>query len=104
MNAALTDTDKQSLTKSKLYLEKPTRDAAVSALVTLYELKTKRAVKTTASLEKTKVSGIREAGEAYQKNLLKAAEIGFIEEDYSPFGTMTMGEFMMMLDIINQDS
>jgi hypothetical protein len=104
MNATLSDADKKSLTKSKLYVESPGRGAAVSALVTLYELKTKRAVKPSSTLERTPVAGIRNAGADYQKNLLKAAEIGFIDESFSPNGTLTMGEFMAMLDIIIQDS
>jgi hypothetical protein len=105
MNTALSAADTQSLERAKMLVQgQVTREAAMNALVTLYELKAKRIVQPTQSVSSTPYTEIAGAPDAYRQNLLKAADIGFPGGPTRLRSTLTLGDFMQMLDIILQDA
>jgi hypothetical protein len=103
MDSAPSAADIQSLTRARLHVtDDVTREAAISALVNLYELKTKRVVRPMSAA--ADVDGIEDAAQALRTNMLKAADIGFVDGALRPNDGLSMAEFMVMLDIILQDA
>ncbi len=108
----LAQKDKTALTKAGMYAsdenQTVTRQVAISALVSLYEAKTKRAVKNYTPLEESSYYDVAYADPAYVKNLLKADQIGFYTENDMGAARvdeeLTYGELMYMLDIVYQDA
>ncbi|MBR1442577.1 MAG: hypothetical protein IJ583_03475, partial [Firmicutes bacterium] len=80
------------------------REAAVNALIKLYETKTKRPVSYYSDINSTPYSDIKNASKANQTAMLKAAELGFFDGSSSrPKDVMTMKELFEMLDIVMTD-
>ena len=107
------DSDRQMLEKAGMLIGGSaaiSREAAIHALIKLYELKTKRIVKAFDTVETTPYKDIANADTRYQQSLLKAAEVGFFDFNSKaslfmarPGELLTMGEFMSMLDAIVLD-
>jgi len=107
VNTALSDDDYNALSRKGILITggNVTREEGINALVKLYEAKTKRNIAYYTPLSQTEYSDISMAEKDYQKNMLKAADIGFFEGSSTrPKEKMTMGEFLNMIDIIMQDS
>jgi hypothetical protein len=103
MNANLSNAERQSLERARMLA--PTAlayESAVDILVRFYELRTRRIIEpiTTPGM----LIGFDEATPALQQSLLKAADIGFITGRIDPHRALTMGELMVMLDIIITDT
>jgi hypothetical protein len=79
-----------------------TYESAVDILIRFYELRTRRIIQplTTPGM----LPGITHATPALQPSLLKAADIGFINGPINPTGALTMGDLMVMLDIVITDT
>jgi hypothetical protein len=103
LDGSLSAADRQSLTKAGLLTGGTlTREAAMNALVKLYEVKTKRILKPMTTAET--LPGIEYASPALRNNLLKAADLGFITGELNPANPLTMGDLMTMLDILMGDA
>ena len=102
LNGALTPADAQSLTRGRLYVSGATvsREAAMASLVTLYELGIGRSVQPMNLAGPPDLAG---ANPANHLALLKAADLGFFTGAARPTDALTMGDFMVMLDIIIMD-
>jgi hypothetical protein len=74
----------------------------VDILVRFYELRTRRPIEPMTPPQM--VIGINDAAPALRPSLLKAADIGFITGAVNPRGVLTMGDLMIMLDIIITDT
>jgi hypothetical protein len=103
MSASLSSAERQGLERARFLAPADlTREAATDILVRFYELRTRRIIEpmTTAQM----VPGISDATPSLRNSLLKAADIGFITGPVSPGGALTMGDLMVMLDIIIMDT
>lgn len=103
MNEPLSQENYDALGKGKLLVSGSgvSREAGISALVRLYEIKAKRAVTGYPSLNETGYQDISGADEKYRVPLLKAVDLGFYRETYAkPKNIMTFGDLMHILDII----
>ena len=105
---SMSQSDYDSLGKSKVLVtgEYVAREAAINALVKLYEIKTNSQIKNYPTLEQSGFLDIEEADPAYQTGLLKAVKIGLYTDNTGtdPKGMMNFGELMYMLDIIMLDA
>ena len=82
------------------------REAGINALVRLYEQKQKSAVRSTLNLDTTGYPDIRDAAENFQTSLLKAEQIGFLENSNfaAPKRNLTFAEVIHMANIIIEDT
>ena len=98
---AIDPTDAQSLTRAQMFVPAQivSREAGISALVTLYERRIGRAVQP-ASMAPADISA---ASADNQLALLKAENLGFISGGFRPGEVLTMGDLMTILDIIILD-
>jgi len=69
--------------------------------VRFYELRTRRIIQPMTTPQM--LIGLQDATPALQQNLLKAADIGFVSGAIRPRGGLTMGELMIMLDVLLTD-
>jgi hypothetical protein len=108
LDGMLSEAEFTSLGKAKVLVSgaNVSREAGVGALVRLYELKTKRAVKNYPTLRESTLPGIAAAAQQYQVPLLKADALGFFdgESTLNPQGNLSMGELMRMVNIIMDDA
>ncbi len=109
INESMSDKDYQSLGKAKMLVTgaELTREQGIDALVKLYEQRTKTVIKGVPTLNESYFTDIKNASAQYQKNLLKADEIGFFSENVqkvNPKGKFSMGDAMYMLNIIIEDA
>jgi hypothetical protein len=104
LNAALSAADRQSLTRANLLMSGSTvsREAGISAMVRLYEIKTGVPVYQ-PTLGETRYHDIAQADPIYQPGLLKAVNLSFLGDAANPKGALTMGDAFYMVDIIWQD-
>ena len=103
LNAPLSAAASQSLDRGRfLATGNLTYEAAVDILVRFYELRTRQVINPMSSPQM--VIGIANATPALHQSLLKAADIGFITGPINPHAPLTLGELMMMLDIILTDT
>ncbi len=79
-----------------------TREQAMDALVKLYELKSKKTIKPTATVKTTKIKDINKASKQYQMSLLKAQSLGFLNSttQANPKGKLTYGDLIKMTSIL----
>ena len=81
--------------------ETVSREAGLSSLVRLYEVRSGYPISFFPSIEQTHLTDIISADESFHTGLLKAGHIGFIREDFAdPTGHLTMGDLMFVLDMI----
>lgn len=105
INTAPSAADTNALNKAKLMVAgSVTREAAISALVTLYELKTKQIVPTDYASDVVPYTDMASVSDEYRQNLMKAVNIGFINGTVQPKNLLSMGDLMQMTDIILQDA
>ncbi|MDR2904244.1 MAG: hypothetical protein LBU77_07035, partial [Clostridiales bacterium] len=108
LNGALTPEEQNALQKGGLLTTGATvpREAALSALVKLYEVKTKASIKAYATVEQSGYKDIAAAEPQYRAALLKAAELGFfgMASAANPKAPCTLGDLFGMADIIIQDA
>ncbi len=109
INESMSDKDYQSLGKAKMLVTgaELTREQGIDALVKLYEQRTKTVIKNVPTLDESYFADIKNASAQYQKNLLKADEIGFFSENIqkvNPKGKFSMGDAMYMINIIIEDA
>ena len=104
LGVELTQGDRTALTRARLYSPSAgfNRATATDILVRLYELRTRQQIRPVTPLNS--VPGLRNAPAALHNNLRKAADIGFITGPFFPNDPLTMGELMIMLDIIITDA
>ena len=104
LGAQMSQADVTALTRARFYTPAAgfNRAVATEVLVRLYELRTGQILTPTTPLGS--VPGLANAPAALQHNLRKAADIGFITGPFFPNEQLTMGELMIMLDIIITDS
>jgi len=106
INKALSTEDYNSLGKAKILVSGTgssavSREAGISAMVKLFEVKTKSPVTGYPTIEETGYSDIATADAAYRTAMLKAVELGFYRgATANPKGKLTFGDAMHMLDII----
>lgn len=103
MNEPLSQENYNALGKGKLLVSGAgvSREAGISALVRLYEIKAKRAVTGYPALNDTGYKDIAGADANYRIPLLKAVDLGFYRETSAkPKNIMTFGDLMHILDII----
>ncbi|MCL2188507.1 MAG: fibronectin type III domain-containing protein [Defluviitaleaceae bacterium] len=103
LNAPISNADRQSLARARF--EAPasvTWEQAVDILIRFYELRTRRVIQPMTTPQM--VTGINNATPALQQSILKAADIGFISGTINPHGALTMGDLMVMLDIVIMDT
>lgn len=82
-----------------------TNQAGISALVELYQVKTRAPVRNFPSLQESMFPDIALADATYHTNLLRAEALGFIDgSTVNPRGWMTMGELMYILEAIILDA
>ncbi len=108
MSTDMTGGDFEKLGKSKLLVSgmNVPNEAGINALVKLYELKSKTAVKGQPTAATSLLPDIKAVDPQYQNNVLKAEKIGFLDdmETLNPKANMTMGDVMYMLSIIYDDA
>ena len=106
VNDALTDAERNALTKAGMLVQSNTRQEAVSALVKLYETKTRYAVQNVPMLAQSPYTDIRYASPSYQVAMLKAGVIGFYGDaaNASPNTALLFKDLMLMLDLIVEDA
>lgn len=108
INNALSTTDFNSLKNSKMLLNGSvvSKEAGVSVLVKLYEIKTKSLFNPISNINTTPYKDIIKANKAYQLSLIKAGDIGFFGDNnlINPKSTMTINEMLYMVNIILEDS
>ena len=104
LGAQLTQAEVTALTRARFYTSASgfNRANATETLVRLYELRTRQVL--TPITPVTSVPGLANAPANLHHNLRKAADIGFITGPFIPNEQLTMGELMIMLDIIIMDS
>ena len=85
-----------------MYVPGPTvtREAAMVVMVNLYEQMTRRIINPTVAAP----PDLLNADPENQNAIMKAAHLGFFSGAANPHGTLTMGDFMQMLDIIIMDA
>jgi hypothetical protein len=100
--APLSAADIDTLQKARMYVPGPviTREAAMDALVTLYELQARRTIQVWG----TGPPDIQSAASGFRNAVIKAGEIGFYTGNARPDDTLTMGELMTMLNVIIMDA
>jgi len=100
---AISNNDAQSLRRARMYApQNLTREVAMDIMVRQYELRTRQVLRPMATAGA--VPGLSSASPELQQNLLKAADLGFINGPFQPEGALTMGELMNMVDIIMMDA
>ncbi|MDR2938951.1 MAG: hypothetical protein LBV08_01380 [Clostridiales bacterium] len=99
MNAELPEQAKNALIKSNMFMGsgKPVNEAAASALVRAYELKTGAAIK---DYQNSGLDVAAKSSEGYKVNIQKAYKSGLLEEAIDPKAELTFGEFFYMLDFV----
>lgn len=103
LGATLPATATRSLTNARLLApQNLTREAAIDIMVRLYENRTRQVLMPMSA--GASIPGLQNATPALHRNLRIAADIGFILGPLEPYGRLTMGELMGMVDIIIQDS
>ena len=102
--AQMTAADRQALERARLYTPAAgfNRAAATDTLVRLYELRTRQVLAPVTPIGS--VPGLSGAPAEMHGNMRKAADIGFIAGPFFPNNPLTMGEMMLMLDVIFTDS
>jgi len=102
IRSPLSAADTQSLTRAGLLLtgNPVSRESAMAALVTLYERRTGRTVRPSAQLP---IADLALVNPANQLAITKAAELGFFNVNARPNEVLTMGDLMMMLDVLVLD-
>ena len=106
INQPLSTADYNGLGKAKLLVSgnggsPVSREAGISAMVKLFEVKTKSPVSGYPTIGETGYSDIATADAVYRTSLLKAVELGFYRGvSANPKGKLTFGDAMHMLDII----
>jgi hypothetical protein len=103
MGAFLSAGERQDLERARFIAPADlTYERAVDILVRFYELRTRRVIEPMTAPQM--LIGINDASPAMRQSLLKAADIGFISGAVNPAGAFTMGDLMVMLDIIITDT
>ena len=106
INQPLSAADYTGLGKAKLLVSgnggsPVSREAGISAMVKLFEVKTKSPVSGYPTIGETGYTDIATADASYRTALLKAVELGFYRGvSANPKGKLTFGDAMHMLDII----
>ena len=106
INQPLSTADYTGLGKAKLLVagnggSPVSREAGISAMVKLFEIKTKSPVSGYPTIGETGYSDIAQADAQYRTAMLKAVELGFYRGvSANPKGKLTFGDAMHMLDII----
>lgn len=82
------------------------REQAISAMVRLYELKTKQQIKPTYTVATSPYSGTSSASPTYQTAMLKAAEVDLLNgpQALRPKETISIGELFGLADAIIADA
>ena len=109
INAAITEAEYQALMRAGMYVQGTTtvvREAAIAALVKLYETKTRYAVQGYPALAQTTYKDIANADAAYRTALLKAGALGFFGNaaNASPKAAFTFKDMLLIVDLIVQDA
>lgn len=108
INGGLSTKDAKALKRTGMLLTGAVvrRDFGINTLVKLYELKTKAMYEPTDTLATTPYKDIKNANKMYQKNLIKAGELGFItnETSISPSELLSINDALYMINIILNDS
>ena len=104
LGAQMSQADITALTRARFYTPAAgfNRAVATETLVRLYELRTRQVLTPITPI--ASVPGLANAPAALHHNLRKAADIGFITGPFFPNEQLTMGELMIMLDILIMDS
>ncbi|MFI3230311.1 MAG: hypothetical protein R3Y29_02005 [bacterium] len=104
VNTALSSADQQSLARSTMLVggDVVSREAAISSLVQLYELKVGYRIEPVT----TSYADSWQAHSAYQSNIVKASDVGFFKqnEEVDPKEPITWGDMTHMVNIILYDS
>ncbi|MDR2183486.1 MAG: hypothetical protein LBE55_04870 [Clostridiales bacterium] len=104
INTDLTAAQMSSLSNSGMLVpgaETVTREAAISSLVRLYEVRTRSRVVGHPTLETSSFADMDTVTAARQQNMLKAEFLGFIDGPMvNPHGHLTMGDAMIIFEII----
>ena len=106
MNQPLSAADHSNLGKAKLLISgnggsPVSREAGISAMVKLFEVKTRSPITGFPTIGETGYSDIDTADTQYRTAMLKAVELGFYRgANADPKGKLTFGDVMHMLDII----
>lgn len=109
INVPMTEEEKNTLYKAGMLVtgaQSVTREEAISALVKLYEAKTKLQIKDYTPLANSPYSDIGKASPNYQAALLKAADLGFFanRSTADPKGSLTFADAMYIINIIMADA
>jgi len=103
MAGSLSAADSQALSRANLLASNNlTREAAVDIIVRLYERQTRQSLTPMSTL--SSIPGGSGTGSAFQRNVRIASDLGMISGPFAPQGSLTMGELMVMLDILIQDA
>jgi hypothetical protein len=102
MFASMSSADSRDLGRARLLAPNNSREATIDVLVRLYELQTQRIIQPMTN--PATLPGFGTVSAPFQQSMLKAADIGFITGTLMPQGVLTMGDLMIMLDIIIQDA
>jgi len=104
INTDLTAAQVSSLSNSGMLVpgaDTVTREAAISSLVRLYEVRTRSRVTGHPTLANSSFADMGTVTVARQQNMLKAEFLGFLDgEIVNPHGHLTMGDAMIILEII----
>ena len=107
LNKPISNEGANTLKRAGIFVHEtnPTREASINSLVRLYEIKTKHFIQPTISINNTQFKDVKNVNPKYQKNILKAIEIGFFDENLiKPKNNITLYEVIKIVNIIIDDS
>lgn len=106
MYANLTNQETTSLTNAGMLVPGAatvTRELAISAMVRLYEVRTRSRITAHGSLATSSFPDIATASPHLQDALLKAEFLGFLDHNTglaNPLGNLTMADFLLMMELV----